>query len=88
MKNYYQLSQNEVRREVNGKEEALTSSEVQQNQEKYGLNELVEGKKEKYDSDISGAVQGFPCHYFDCCSSRIGDTWRCRECNCYFDRNY
>ena len=45
MKNYYQLSQNEVRREVNGKEEALTSSEVQQNQEKYGLNELVEGKK-------------------------------------------
>ena len=45
MKNYYQLSQNEVRREVNGKEEALTSSEVQQNQEQYGLNELVEGKK-------------------------------------------
>lgn len=45
MKNYYQLSQNEVRREVNGKEEALTSSEVQQNKEKYGLNELVEGKK-------------------------------------------
>ena len=45
MKNYYQLSQNEVRREVNGKEEALTSSEVQQNQEKDGLNELVEGKK-------------------------------------------
>lgn len=45
MKNYYQLSQNEVRREVNGKEETLTSSEVQQNQEKYGLNELVEGKK-------------------------------------------
>lgn len=45
MKNYYQLSPNEVRREVNGKEEALTSSEVQQNQEKYGLNELVEGKK-------------------------------------------
>ena len=45
MKNYYQLSQNEVRREVNGKEEALTSSEVQQNQEKYGLNELVEGKR-------------------------------------------
>ena len=45
MKNYYQLSQHEVRREVNGKEEALTSSEVQQNQEKYGLNELVEGKK-------------------------------------------
>lgn len=45
MKNYYQLSQNEVRREVNGKQEALTSSEVQQNQEKYGLNELVEGKK-------------------------------------------
>ena len=45
MKNYDQLSQNEVRREVNGKEEALTSSEVQQNQEKYGLNELVEGKK-------------------------------------------
>ena len=56
MKNYYQLSQNEVRREVNGKEEALTSSEVQQNQEKYGLNELVEGKKKSTIHDISGAV--------------------------------
>ncbi len=45
MKNYYQLSQSEVRQKVNGKEEALTLNEVQQNQEKYGLNELVEGKK-------------------------------------------
>lgn len=45
MKNYYQLSQSEVRQKVNGKEEALTLEEVKQNQEKYGLNELVEAKK-------------------------------------------
>ena len=45
MKNYYQLSSEEVKQEINGKQEPLTSAEVKAHQEKFGLNELVEGKK-------------------------------------------
>lgn len=45
MKNYYQLSSEEVKQEMNGKQEPLTSAEVKAHQEKFGPNELVEGKK-------------------------------------------
>ena len=34
----------------------LTTKQARENQEKYGFNELVEGKKEKYHADISGTV--------------------------------
>lgn len=45
MKRYYQLTQEEVRQEVNGKQQPLTNEEVKDHQQKYGKNELVEGKK-------------------------------------------
>lgn len=45
MKNYYQLSAEEALREINGSTEALTEEQVREHQEKYGPNELVEGKK-------------------------------------------
>lgn len=45
MKAYYQLSGEEVLREVNGSEEPLTKEQVSENQKKYGPNELTEGKK-------------------------------------------
>lgn len=45
MKNYYQLSSEAVKQEINGKQEPLTSAEVKAHQEKFGPNELVEGKK-------------------------------------------
>ena len=45
MKNYYQLSSEEVKQEINGKQEPLTAAEVKAHQEKFGPNELVEGKK-------------------------------------------
>ena len=45
MKNYYQLSTEEVKQDINGKQEPLTSAEVKAHQEKFGPNELVEGKK-------------------------------------------
>ena len=45
MKNYYQLSAEETMKEVNGSIEPLTEEQVRANQEKYGPNELVEGKK-------------------------------------------
>lgn len=45
MKNYYQLSSEEVKQDINGKQEPLTAAEVKAHQEKFGPNELVEGKK-------------------------------------------
>lgn len=45
MSEYYQLSGEEVMQKVNGSEEPLTSAQVREHQEKYGPNELIEGKK-------------------------------------------
>ncbi len=45
MKDYYQLSGEETMKEINGSTEPLTEEQVRANQEKYGPNELVEGKK-------------------------------------------
>ena len=45
MKPYYQMEPSEVRRQVNGSDQPLTPQQVKQNQEKYGYNELIEGKK-------------------------------------------
>lgn len=45
MSEYYQLSGEEVMQKVNGSQEPLTSAQVREHQEKYGLNELIEGKK-------------------------------------------
>lgn len=45
MKNYYQFSAEEVKQDINGKQEPLTAAEVKAHQEKFGSNELVEGKK-------------------------------------------
>lgn len=45
MKNYYQLSAEETMREINGSTEPLTDEQVKEHKEKYGPNELVEGKK-------------------------------------------
>lgn len=42
---YYQMTGEEVKREVNGSSEPLTDEQVRANQEKYGPNELAEGKK-------------------------------------------
>ena len=45
MKNYYQFSAEEVKQDINGQQEPLTAAEVKAHQEKFGPNELVEGKK-------------------------------------------
>lgn len=42
---FYQMTQQEVRKEVNGHEGPLTEEDVRNHQEMYGPNELVEGKK-------------------------------------------
>ena len=46
MSEYYQLPGREVLKKLNGSEEPLTSQQVREHQEKYGRNELAEGKKE------------------------------------------
>lgn len=45
MDKFYQLSKEETRKKVNGQHEPLTDQQVREHQEKYGKNELVEGKK-------------------------------------------
>lgn len=45
MKTYYQLSGEEIMVSINGSTEPLTEQQVKEHQEKYGPNELVEGKK-------------------------------------------
>lgn len=45
MGNYYQMSGEETLQELNGTVEPLSASQVKEHQEKYGRNELVEGKK-------------------------------------------
>lgn len=45
MKAYYQMTSEEVKESVNGKQEPLTEKEVKERQEKFGPNELVEGTK-------------------------------------------
>jgi len=45
MDKFYQLSKEETRKKVNGQQESLTDQQVREHQEKYGKNELVEGKK-------------------------------------------
>ena len=45
MKAYYNMTKEEVIQEINGGEKYLTSEKAQENQQKYGWNELAEGKK-------------------------------------------
>ena len=45
MSDFYQLSGEEVKQKVNGSLEPLTEEQVRSHQEKYGPNELIEGKK-------------------------------------------
>ena len=45
MGNYYNQDFNDLRKEINGTTEGLSSEQAKKNQEKYGYNELSEGKK-------------------------------------------
>ena len=55
MRSYYQMSGEEVLQEVNGSLEPLTNEQVREHQEQYGLNELVEGKKDDL-TDLFGTI--------------------------------
>lgn len=53
MKTFYQMSGEDTMKQLNGSAEPLTESQVKEHQEKYGRNELVEGKKKDGASDLS-----------------------------------
>ncbi|MDD2980983.1 MAG: cation-translocating P-type ATPase [Hespellia sp.] len=48
MKDYYQQSSSEVKKRVNGYEDAITAEDVKRHKEQYGANELEEGKKKSW----------------------------------------
>ncbi|MDD3363072.1 MAG: cation-translocating P-type ATPase [Hespellia sp.] len=48
MKEYYQLSANEVKQKVNGYEDPIKEEDVKLHKEKFGANELEEGKKKSW----------------------------------------
>ena len=65
MDKFYQLSKEETRKKVNGQQEPLTDQQVREHQEKYGKNELVEGKKKSTVSDFPGTcIKYLPCQSF------------------------
>ena len=45
MKTYYQMSEEEIRQEVNQGSQPLTVDQVRNRQKEYGPNELIEGEK-------------------------------------------
>lgn len=45
MKEFYQMTEQDVRMQLNGSLEPLTDQQAKENREKYGPNELAEGKK-------------------------------------------
>ena len=45
MKNYFNLSSDEVKMKLNGSLEPLSDEQIEENQKMYGKNEIVEGKK-------------------------------------------
>lgn len=45
MKTYYQMSEEEIRQEVNQGSQPLTVDQVRNRQKEYGPNELIEGKR-------------------------------------------
>lgn len=45
MKSYYNQNEEELRRELNGSQKPLTEQQVNANRQKFGMNELTEGRK-------------------------------------------
>ena len=74
------MSGEDTMKQLNGSAEPLTESQVKEHQEKYGRNELVEGKKktvlqiflEQYKDRYTYV------HTKDFALSKMGDTWESR----------
>ena len=58
-KEYYQMSAQEVQMQINQSKEPLTDAQIQERQEKYGPNELVEGKSKSIFQIFAGQFKDF-----------------------------
>ena len=58
-KEYYQMSAQEVQMQINQSKEPLTDAQIQERQEKYGPNELVEGKRKSIFQIFAGQFKDF-----------------------------
>ena len=84
MDKFYQLSKEETRKKVNGQQEPLTDQQVREHQEKYGKNELVEGKKKSTFQIFLEQYKDFLVIILIAAAIVSG----CRECDRYFSRNH
>ena len=89
MKNYYQFSAEEVKQDINGKQEPLTAAEVKAHQEKFGPNELVEGKKKTTLQIFLEQYKDFLVIILIAAAIRLRIFRRMTESrHCYPDRNH
>lgn len=61
MKAYYNETADNVRRELNGTMDFLTDEEVKKRQEKFGPNQLTEGKKKVFFRSFWNSTKIFWC---------------------------
>lgn len=61
VKAYYNETVETVRRDLNGEQDFLTNEEVKRRQEKFGFNELAEGKKKMVCRFFWNSIKIFWC---------------------------
>ena len=88
MKNYYQLSAEETMKELNGSTEPLTEEQVKEHKEKYGPNELVEGKKKTVLQIFLEQYKDFLVIILIIAAIVSGFMGGCGKRGCYRDRDH
>ena len=66
----------------------MTAAEVKAHQEKFGPNELVEGKKKTTLQIFLEQYKDLPVIILIAAAIVSGFLGRCGECHCYLDRNH
>ena len=88
MKTFYQMSGEDTMKQLNGSAEPLTESQVKEHQEKYGPNELVEGKKKTVLQIFLEQYKDFLVIILIIAAIASGIYGRCGKYGGYFNRNH
>ena len=88
MKTFYQMSGEDTMKQLNGSAEPLTESQVKEHQEKYGRNELVEGKKKTVLQIFLEQYKDFLVIILIIAAIASGFMGRCGKYGGYFNRNH